>query len=108
MDQRRRERITAGMVGSRRRSRARARSSSSSRRNQERAKSHKDLGSADSREENRHRPPDFGAQFGANEDAIVFRRLAGKEDWLAVLGDCPVSMDDVLPRRREVPRRQKL
>jgi hypothetical protein len=25
----------------------------------------------------------FDAQFDAEEDAIVFRRLAGKEDWLA-------------------------
>ena len=50
----------------------------------------------------------FDAQFDADEDAIVFRRLAGKEDWLAVLRDCPVSMDDVPPRRRELARRRKL
>ena len=50
----------------------------------------------------------FDAHFDADEDAIVFRRLAGKEDWLAVLRDCPVSMDDVPPRRRELPRRRKL
>ena len=50
----------------------------------------------------------FDAQFDEEEDAIVFRRLAGKEDWLAVLKECPVSMDDVPPRRREVPRRRKL
>src|SRR5947208_392386 len=50
----------------------------------------------------------FDAQFDAEEDAIVFRRLAGKEDWLAVLKECPVSMDDVPPRRREMARRRKL
>jgi hypothetical protein len=50
----------------------------------------------------------FDAQFDSEEDAIVFRRLAGKEDWLAVLKSCPVSMDDVPPRRRERPRRRKL
>ena len=50
----------------------------------------------------------FDAQFDADEDAIVFRRLAGKEDWLAVLRVCPVSMDDVPPRRRELARRRKL
>ena len=50
----------------------------------------------------------FDARFDADEDAIVFRRLAGKEDWLAVLKNCPVSMDDVPPRRRELPRRRKL
>jgi len=50
----------------------------------------------------------FDAQFDEEEDAIVFRRLAGKEDWLAVLKECPVSMDDVPPRRRETARRRKL
>jgi hypothetical protein len=50
----------------------------------------------------------FDAQFDEEEDAIVFRRLAGKEDWLAVLKECPVSMDDVPPRRRELARRRKL
>ena len=48
------------------------------------------------------------ARFDVEEDAIVFRRLAGKEDWLAVLKECPVSMDDVPPRRRETARRRKL
>lgn len=37
----------------------------------------------------------FDARFDAEEDAIVFRRLSGKESWLAVLKECPVSMDDV-------------
>ena len=49
----------------------------------------------------------FDAHFDAEEDALVFRRLAGKEDWLAVLKACPVSPDDVPPRRREVARRRK-
>ena len=50
----------------------------------------------------------FDAHFDTEEDAIVFRRLSGKEDWLVVLKECPVSMDDVPPRRRESPRRRKL
>jgi hypothetical protein len=50
----------------------------------------------------------FDAQFDAEEDAIVFRRLAGKEDWLTVLKEWPVSMDDVPPRRRTLPRRRKV
>jgi hypothetical protein len=50
----------------------------------------------------------FDAGFDAEEDAIVFRRLPVKEDWLAVLKACPVSMDDVPPRRREPARRRKL
>lgn len=50
----------------------------------------------------------FDAQFDTEEDAIVFRRLAGKEDWLDVLKDCPVSMDDVPARTRRMARRRKL
>jgi hypothetical protein len=50
----------------------------------------------------------FEAHFDAEEDTLVFRRLAGKEDWLAVLKACPVSPDDVPRRRREPPRRRKL
>lgn len=50
----------------------------------------------------------FEARFDAEEDAIVFRRLAGTEDWLTVLKACPVSPDDVPPRRREPARHRKL
>jgi hypothetical protein len=50
----------------------------------------------------------FEAHFDAEEDTLVFRRLAGKEDWLAVLKACPVSPDDVPPRRRAAARRRKL
>ena len=50
----------------------------------------------------------FDARFDEEEDAIVFRRLAGKEDWVAVLKECPISMDDVPPRRGETARRRKL
>ena len=50
----------------------------------------------------------FEARFDAEEDALVFRRLAGKEDWLAVLKACPVSPDDVSPRRRAPACRRKL
>ena len=48
----------------------------------------------------------FDAHFDADEDALVFRRLAGKEDWLAVRQACPVSPDDVPARRREPARRR--
>lgn len=50
----------------------------------------------------------FEAQFDAEEDALIFRRIAKKSDWLTVLKECPVSMDDVPPRRRELSRRRKL
>lgn len=33
----------------------------------------------------------FDVRFDAEEDAFVFRRLAGKENWLTVLKACPAS-----------------
>jgi hypothetical protein len=50
----------------------------------------------------------FNAEFDPEEDAIVFRRIAKNTDWLAVLKDCPVKMEDLPPRRREFPKRLKL
>lgn len=50
---------------------------------------------------------DFDARFDADEDAIIFRRLRGRESWLAVLKECPVSPDEVPPRRRSLPTRRK-
>ena len=50
----------------------------------------------------------FDARFDAEEDAFVFRRLAGKENWLTVLKACPGSPEDVPQRRRAPARRRKL
>ena len=46
----------------------------------------------------------FDARFDPEEDALVFRRLPAARDWLVVLRECPVSMDDVPPRRRDLAR----
>jgi len=50
----------------------------------------------------------FDVRFDAEEDALVFRRLPRKENWLAVLKSCPISPDDVPRRRRAAARRRKL
>ena len=50
----------------------------------------------------------FEVRFDPEEDEIVFRRIGGKESWLDVLKACPVSMDDVPPRRVEYARRRKI
>ena len=50
----------------------------------------------------------FRAEFDAEEDAIVFRRISRNADWLGVLKGCPVKMDDLPPRSREYPKRLKL
>ena len=50
----------------------------------------------------------FDARFDPEEDAFVFRRLAGKANWLTVLKACPVSPDDVPSRSRASARRRKV
>ena len=50
----------------------------------------------------------FDVRFDAEENALVYRRLPAKENWLAVLKACPVSADDVPRRRRAPARRRKL
>jgi hypothetical protein len=55
------------------------------------------------------RPGDnFEAEFHPEDDTLVFRRIAAKADWFTVLRECPVPMDDLQGRRRELPRRRKL
>jgi len=50
----------------------------------------------------------FDASFGAEEDVVILRRIKRKANWLEVWKQCPVSMDDLPARRRELPRRRKL
>jgi hypothetical protein len=49
----------------------------------------------------------FQAEFDALEDAFVFRRVANCPNWLQVLKECPGPMDDLPPRHRAHPRRQR-
>jgi hypothetical protein len=52
------------------------------------------------------RPGDhFIAEFDAEEDAIVFRRIARSGNWLKVLKSCPVSMELLPARSRDLPKR---
>jgi len=50
----------------------------------------------------------FEVEFDNEEDAVVFRRLPGKEDWLEVLAECPEPMEDFPVRKTHPPRRRKL
>ena len=50
----------------------------------------------------------FEALYDEDEDKIVFRRVKRKLNWLEVLKQCPVSMDDVPPRSRELSKDIKL
>ena len=47
----------------------------------------------------------FEASFDAEDDAVILRRIARKPNWLAVWKQCPVRMDDIPPRSRELPKR---
>lgn len=50
----------------------------------------------------------FEASFDANDQVVTFRKLPAKADWLQVLKECPVSMDKLPPRSRELPKKIKL
>ena len=50
----------------------------------------------------------FDATFDADEDTVVLRRVKRKSNWLQVWKQCPVPMDDLPSRSRELPRRRKL
>jgi len=50
----------------------------------------------------------FDASFDPDEDVVTLRRIKRKKDWLKVLAECPVPMDDLQPRSRELPKRRKL
>ncbi len=50
----------------------------------------------------------FDASFDAEDDVVVLRRLKRKPNWLAVWKECPVSMDDLPGRSRQLPRKLKL
>jgi hypothetical protein len=55
------------------------------------------------------RPGDhFKVEFDPDEDALVVRRIATHADWLDVLKECPVKMDDLQPRSRQYPKLRKL
>jgi len=50
----------------------------------------------------------FDATFDADEDTVVLRRIKRKANWLEVWKQCPVPLDDLPPRSRELPKKRKL
>jgi hypothetical protein len=50
----------------------------------------------------------FDARFDAEEAVVTLRRVKSKADWLAVLEACPVAMDDLPARSRELPKHLKV
>jgi hypothetical protein len=49
----------------------------------------------------------FEASFNAEDAAVILRRLKRKPNWLEVWKQCPVPMDDLSPRSRELPKELK-
>ena len=55
------------------------------------------------------RPGDyFEALYDEDEDKFVFRRIKRRVNWLEVWKQCPISMDDLPARSRELPKEIKL
>ena len=50
----------------------------------------------------------FEAVHHREEDEILLRRVKRKANWLKVWKQCPVPMDDLPPRSREMPKKLKL
>lgn len=50
----------------------------------------------------------FDASFDSEDDVVTLRRVAKKPDWLEVLKACPVPMDDLPARSRQLPKNLKL
>lgn len=50
----------------------------------------------------------FDASFDEDEDTVILRRIKRKSGWLVVWKQCPVPMDDLPPRSRELPKRLRL
>lgn len=50
----------------------------------------------------------FDASFDAEEDTVIFHRIKSKVSWLDVMKKCPVPMDDLPSRSREMPKKLKL
>ena len=46
----------------------------------------------------------FEASFDLEEGEIVFRKVNPRESWVDVMLRCPVPMDDLPPRSRQLPK----
>lgn len=50
----------------------------------------------------------FRPQYDPEEGEIIFRRISPPGDWLEIMAGCPVRMDEIPKRRRELPKRHAL
>ena len=50
----------------------------------------------------------FEARFDPEEDVVTLRRVKRTPNWLELWKQCPVPMDDLPPRSRELPKKGRL
>lgn len=50
----------------------------------------------------------FDVSFDSHDNAIVFRRVHAQDNWLDVVGQCPVSIDDLPRHKPSLPRKRRL
>ena len=50
----------------------------------------------------------FDASFDAEEDVVILRRVKRKANWLEIWRQCPVPMENVPLRSRELPKKLQL
>ncbi len=50
----------------------------------------------------------FAAFYDEEEDEIILRRVKRKSNWIEIMKQCPVPMDDLPPRSREYPKKLEL
>ena len=51
-----------------------------------------------------HPGDQFDARYDQDDDVIILRPILRKKDWLEVLKQCPVQMDDLPGRSRDLPK----
>ena len=47
----------------------------------------------------------FDATFDPDNDVVILRRVKRKSNWLDIWKQCPVPIDDLLPRSRRMPKK---
>ena len=50
----------------------------------------------------------FDASFDPEEDVVTLRRIKRKANWLKVWKECPIPMEDLPARSREMAKKVKL
>ena len=50
----------------------------------------------------------FEAKFDPDEDQVILKRIKRRTKWMEIWKQCPVLMDELPARSRELPKKPKL